>query len=60
MHEVFIGATTTGKHHWTPGEQVTDIADSESDSVDSLSLQPYRQVVDSPPHSPTVRLDDAE
>ncbi|KAL7197770.1 hypothetical protein ACSBR2_020320 [Camellia fascicularis] len=43
MHEVFIGATTTGKHHWTPGEQVTDIADSESDSVDSLSLQPYRQ-----------------
>ncbi|THG00392.1 hypothetical protein TEA_002108 [Camellia sinensis var. sinensis] len=43
MHEVSIGVTTIGKHHWTPGEQVTNIADSESDSVDSPSLQPYRQ-----------------
>lgn len=53
-----------GKHHWTPGEQVADIADSEFDSVDSPGLQPfiepYRPVVDSPPHSPTVQLDEAE
>ncbi|KAL7217561.1 hypothetical protein ACSBR2_010925 [Camellia fascicularis] len=61
MREVFTGATTTGKHHWNPGEQVADIADGESDSVDSPRLQPftepYQPVVDSPPPSPIVQVD---
>ncbi|THG07364.1 hypothetical protein TEA_000364 [Camellia sinensis var. sinensis] len=64
MREVFTGATTTGKHHWTPGEKVVDIADGESDSVDSPGLQPftapYQPVVDSPPPSPIVQVDETE
>ncbi|XP_028106227.1 uncharacterized protein LOC114305348 [Camellia sinensis] len=64
MREVFTGATATGKHHWTPGEPVVDIADGESDSVDSPGLQPfiapYEPVVDSPPPSPIVHVDEAE
>lgn len=35
MREVFTGATTTGKHHWTPGEKVVDVGEGESNSVDS-------------------------
>ncbi|KAL7199439.1 hypothetical protein ACSBR2_021665 [Camellia fascicularis] len=64
MREVFTGATATGKHHWTPSEQVVDIADGESDSVDSPGLQPftgpYQPTVDSPPPSPIVQVDEAE
>ncbi|CAL5404793.1 unnamed protein product [Camellia sinensis] len=64
MREVFTGATATGKHHWTPGEPVVDIADGESDSADSPGLQPfiapYEPVVDSPPPSPIVHVDEAE
>ncbi|KAL7197675.1 hypothetical protein ACSBR2_020239 [Camellia fascicularis] len=64
MREVFTGATATGKHHWTPGEQVVDIADGESDSADSPGLQPftapYEPVVDSPPPSPIVQVDETE
>ncbi|XP_028122542.1 uncharacterized protein LOC114319688 [Camellia sinensis] len=64
MRGVFTGATTTGKHHWTPGEQVAEIVDNESDSVDSPGLQsftePYQPVVDSPPSSPIVQVDETE
>ncbi|GMP82170.1 hypothetical protein CsSME_00036607 [Camellia sinensis var. sinensis] len=64
MLEVFTGTTATGKHYWTPGKQVADIADSESDSVDSPGLEPftepYQPVVDSPPPSPIVQVDEAE
>ncbi|KAL7244950.1 hypothetical protein ACSBR2_000316 [Camellia fascicularis] len=64
MREVFTGATATGKHHWTPGEEVVDIADGESDSADSLGLRPfiapYQLVVDSPPPSPIVQVDETE
>ncbi|CAL5324793.1 unnamed protein product [Camellia sinensis] len=64
MREVFTGATATGKHHWTPGETVVDIADGESDSADSPGLQPfttpYQPVVDSPPPSPIVQVDETE
>ncbi|XP_028107151.1 uncharacterized protein LOC114306164 [Camellia sinensis] len=38
MREVFTSATATGKHHWTPDEQVADIADGESNVVDSSGL----------------------
>ncbi|XP_028102606.1 uncharacterized protein LOC114301841 [Camellia sinensis] len=64
MREVFTGATATGKHYWTPGEQVVDVADDESDSVDSPGLQPftepYQSVVDLPPPSLIVQVDEAE
>ncbi|KAL7222414.1 hypothetical protein ACSBR1_024165 [Camellia fascicularis] len=43
IREVFTGATATGKHHWTPSEQVADIADGESDSINSLRLQPFTE-----------------
>ncbi|KAI8000724.1 hypothetical protein LOK49_LG09G01776 [Camellia lanceoleosa] len=64
MREVFTGATATGKHHWTPGEQVVDLADGDSDSADSPGLQPftapYQPVGDSPPPSPIVEVDETE
>ncbi|XP_028051870.1 uncharacterized protein LOC114256419 [Camellia sinensis] len=64
MREVFTGVTATGKHHWTPGEPVVDIADGESDSADSPGLQPftapYEPVVESPPPSSIVHVDEAE
>ncbi|GMQ11513.1 hypothetical protein CsSME_00054128 [Camellia sinensis var. sinensis] len=64
MCEVFTGATATGKHHWTPGEKVVDVGEGESDSVDSPGLvpftEPYKLVVNSPPNSPTVHLEEAD
>lgn len=64
MWEVFTGVTAIRKHRWTLGEQVADIADGESDSVDSPGLQPftepYQPVVDSPPAFPIVQVDEAE
>ncbi|CAL5346035.1 unnamed protein product [Camellia sinensis] len=64
MREVFTSATATGKHHWTPGEKVVDVGDGESYSVDSPGLvpftEPYRPVVNSPPNSPTVHLEEAD
>ncbi|KAL7207386.1 hypothetical protein ACSBR1_029359 [Camellia fascicularis] len=57
MHEVFTGATTTDKHHWTLREKAAGIGDSESDSP---FTEPYRPVVDSPPNTPTVHLDEAD
>ncbi|CAL5416929.1 unnamed protein product [Camellia sinensis] len=36
METVFMGASTTGKHHWTPGEKLPKAADDSSDSVHSL------------------------
>ncbi|XP_028085568.1 uncharacterized protein LOC114286584 [Camellia sinensis] len=32
METVFIGASATGKHHWTPGEKLPEAADDSSDS----------------------------
>ncbi|GMQ03848.1 hypothetical protein CsSME_00049495 [Camellia sinensis var. sinensis] len=40
METVFIGASTTGKHHWTPREKLPE-ADDSSDSVHSLGAQPF-------------------
>ncbi|XP_028092481.1 uncharacterized protein LOC114292670 [Camellia sinensis] len=33
METVFMGASATGKHHWTPGEKLPEAADDSSDSV---------------------------
>ncbi|CAL5406915.1 unnamed protein product [Camellia sinensis] len=41
MEMVFTGASTTGKHHWTPGEKLPEAADDSSDSVHSLRAQPF-------------------
>ncbi|XP_028102553.1 uncharacterized protein LOC114301788 [Camellia sinensis] len=41
METVFIEASATGKHHWTPGEKVPEDADDLSDSVHSLGAQPF-------------------
>ncbi|KAL7248420.1 hypothetical protein ACSBR2_003196 [Camellia fascicularis] len=64
MREVFTGATATGKHHWTPGEKVVDVGEGESNLVDSSGLapftEPYRPVVNSPPNSPTVHLEEVD
>ncbi|KAL7249735.1 hypothetical protein ACSBR1_011840 [Camellia fascicularis] len=64
MREVFTGATATGKHHWTPREKAVDVGEGESDSVDSPGLvpftEPYRSVVNSPPNSLTVHLEEAD
>ncbi|KAL7210492.1 hypothetical protein ACSBR1_031947 [Camellia fascicularis] len=64
MREVFTGATATGKHHWTPGEKAVDVGEGESDSVDSHGLvqftEPYRLVINSPPNSPTIHLEEAK
>ncbi|KAL7204898.1 hypothetical protein ACSBR2_017917 [Camellia fascicularis] len=64
MREVFTSATTTSKHHWTPGEKAVDVGEGEFDSVDSHGLvpftEPYRSVVNSPPNSPTVHLEEAD
>ncbi|XP_028066494.1 uncharacterized protein LOC114269393 [Camellia sinensis] len=41
METVFIGASATGKHYWTAGEEVAEVVDVSSDSVDSLRAQPF-------------------
>ncbi|KAL7216093.1 hypothetical protein ACSBR1_028103 [Camellia fascicularis] len=64
IREVFTGATVTGKHHWTLGEKAVDVGEGESDSVDSPGLasftELYKPVVNSPPNSPTVHLEEAD
>ncbi|XP_028100599.1 uncharacterized protein LOC114299965 [Camellia sinensis] len=39
MKTVFMGASATGKHHWTPGEELPEATDDSSDSVHSLGAQ---------------------
>ncbi|XP_028122815.1 uncharacterized protein LOC114319949 [Camellia sinensis] len=41
METIFMGASATGKHHWTPGEKLPKAADDSSDSVRSLGAQPF-------------------
>ncbi|XP_028103025.1 uncharacterized protein LOC114302227 [Camellia sinensis] len=41
METVFMGASATSKHHWTPGEKLAEDADDSSDSVRSLGAQPF-------------------
>ncbi|GMP72391.1 hypothetical protein CsSME_00030451 [Camellia sinensis var. sinensis] len=41
METVFMGASATGKHHWTPGEKLPEATDDLSDSVHSLGAQPF-------------------
>ncbi|CAL5343490.1 unnamed protein product [Camellia sinensis] len=41
MEMVFMGASATGKHHWTPGENLPEPAEDSSDSVRSLGAQPF-------------------
>ncbi|GMP84716.1 hypothetical protein CsSME_00038137 [Camellia sinensis var. sinensis] len=41
METVFIGVSATAKHHWTLGEKVQETDNVSSDSVDSLSAQPF-------------------
>ncbi|CAL5414217.1 unnamed protein product [Camellia sinensis] len=64
MRVVFTGAISTGKHHWTPGEKPVDVGEGESDSVESPGLAPFtepcRPVVNSPPNSPTIDLEEVE
>ncbi|XP_028085678.1 uncharacterized protein LOC114286678 [Camellia sinensis] len=45
METVFIGASATGKHHWTPGEKLAEDADDSSDSVRSLGAQPFVDLI---------------
>ncbi|GMP74949.1 hypothetical protein CsSME_00032191 [Camellia sinensis var. sinensis] len=41
METVFMGASATGKHHWTQGEKLAEDVDDSSDSVRSLRAQPF-------------------
>ncbi|XP_028095039.1 uncharacterized protein LOC114295055 [Camellia sinensis] len=41
IETVFMGAAATGKHHWTPGENLPEAATDSSDSVRSLGAQPF-------------------
>ncbi|XP_028094080.1 uncharacterized protein LOC114294156 [Camellia sinensis] len=41
IETVFMRASATGKHHWTPGEKLPEAADDSSDSVHSLGAQPF-------------------
>ncbi|GMP24946.1 hypothetical protein CsSME_00002034 [Camellia sinensis var. sinensis] len=41
LMETFMGASTTGKHHWTPGEKLHETTNDSSDSVHSLGAQPF-------------------
>ncbi|GMP43215.1 hypothetical protein CsSME_00012664 [Camellia sinensis var. sinensis] len=41
METVFMGASATGKHHWTPREKLPKAAGDSSDSVHSLEAQPF-------------------
>ncbi|XP_028102985.1 uncharacterized protein LOC114302188 [Camellia sinensis] len=41
METAFMGASATGKHHWTPGEKLVEAADDSSDSVHSFGAQPF-------------------
>ncbi|XP_028053433.1 uncharacterized protein LOC114257829 [Camellia sinensis] len=41
METVFMGASATGKHHWTPGETLPEADEDSSDSVRSLGAQPF-------------------
>ncbi|XP_028114057.1 uncharacterized protein LOC114312080 [Camellia sinensis] len=41
METVFMGASATGKHHWTSGQELPEAADDSSDSVHSLGAQPF-------------------
>ncbi|XP_028117796.1 uncharacterized protein LOC114315395 isoform X2 [Camellia sinensis] len=36
METVFIGASATSKHHWTPGKKLAEAADDSSDSMHSF------------------------
>ncbi|GMP85011.1 hypothetical protein CsSME_00038326 [Camellia sinensis var. sinensis] len=41
METVFMGASATGKHHWTPGEILPEADEASSDLVRSLGAQPF-------------------
>lgn len=41
METVFIGASATGKNHWTPGERVVESAAISSGFVDRIGLRPF-------------------
>ncbi|XP_028062053.1 uncharacterized protein LOC114265432 [Camellia sinensis] len=41
METGIMGASATGKHHWTLGEKLAEVADDSSDSVHSLGAQPF-------------------
>ncbi|KAL7195738.1 hypothetical protein ACSBR1_035885 [Camellia fascicularis] len=45
METVFIGALATAKHHWTLGKKVQEADDVSSDSVDSLGVQPFADLI---------------
>ncbi|GMP59932.1 hypothetical protein CsSME_00023009 [Camellia sinensis var. sinensis] len=47
METVFIGASATGKHHWTPGEKLAEAADDSSDSAYSLGAQLFADPIPS-------------
>ncbi|XP_028051199.1 uncharacterized protein LOC114255860 [Camellia sinensis] len=41
METVFMGASATGKHHWTLGENLPETADDSSNSARSFGAQPF-------------------
>ncbi|GMP74836.1 hypothetical protein CsSME_00032127 [Camellia sinensis var. sinensis] len=45
METVFMGASATGKYHWTLGEKLPEVADDSSDSVHSLGAQPFADLI---------------
>ncbi|XP_028063950.1 uncharacterized protein LOC114267147 [Camellia sinensis] len=45
METIFTGASTPGKHHWTPREKVVEAADVSSNSVHSIEAQPFVDLI---------------
>ncbi|XP_028120806.1 uncharacterized protein LOC114318145 isoform X2 [Camellia sinensis] len=41
METIFMGASATSKHHWTPREKLPEAADDSFDLVHSLGTQPF-------------------
>ncbi|KAL7176782.1 hypothetical protein ACSBR2_030183 [Camellia fascicularis] len=45
LETVFTGAAVTGKHHWTPRKKIDEPAAISSDSVESLGLHPFADLI---------------
>ncbi|XP_028083152.1 uncharacterized protein LOC114284454 [Camellia sinensis] len=47
MEIVFTGAAATGRHHWTPGERTIEDNKGSSNSVQSLGMRPFTDLIPS-------------
>ncbi|GMP31658.1 hypothetical protein CsSME_00005786 [Camellia sinensis var. sinensis] len=47
MEIVFTGAAATGKHHWTPRERTVEDNEGSSNSVQSLGMRPFADLIPS-------------